>query len=67
MLPATGSTITAAMSAFSSKSRASASTSLYGATSVSATAPGVTPGESGSPSVATPDPAWTRRRSAWPW
>ena len=47
--------------------RSTASRSLYGAVSVSATAPGVTPGESGSPSVATPDPACTRSRSAWPW
>ena len=26
-----------------------------------------TPGESGRPSVATPDPAWTRKESACPW
>ena len=29
--------------------------------------PGVTPGESGRPSVATPEPACTSRASAWPW
>jgi len=37
---------------------------LHGRTSVSATVPGGTPGESGSPSVATPDPAFTSRKSA---
>ena len=51
----------------SSNSAATAARSLNGAVSVSATAPGVTPGESGSPSVATPEPACTRSRSAWPW
>ena len=66
MFPTTGSRITAATSSAAS-SRSTASRSLKGAVSVSATAPGVTPGESGRPSVATPEPAWTRRKSAWPW
>ena len=67
MFPTTGSRITAAMSPCSSNSAATASRSLNGAVSVSATAPGVTPGESGKPSVATPEPACTRSRSACPW
>ena len=37
------------------------------AMSVSATVAAVTPGESGSPSVATPEPAEARNGSAWPW
>mgnify|MGYP001016448298 CR=1 FL=1 len=32
-----------------------------------AAAPGVTPGESGNPSVATPEPARTSKASPWPW
>ncbi len=44
-----------------------ASVSLYGSTSVSAAAAPVTPGESGSPKVATPDPAAASSASTWPW
>ena len=29
--------------------------------------PAGTPGESGRPNVATPEPAFTRKASAWPW
>ena len=48
------------------KSRCTESKSLKGAISVSATAAGGTPGESGNPSVATPEPACTSSTSAWP-
>ena len=34
---------------------------------VSAAAPRVTPGLVGVPSVSAPEPAWTRKLSAWPW
>ena len=58
MFPATGSTSTAAISSpRAANSASTAARSLNGATSVSATVAGVTPGESGSPSVATPEPA----------
>ncbi len=61
MLPATGSTRTAAMSRpRAAKIASTAARSLNGATSVSATVAGVTPGESGRPSVATPEPAAAR-------
>ncbi len=66
MFPATGSTITAAISC-SAKRASTEPRSLSSAVRVSATAPGVTPGESGSPRVATPDPACTSRKSACPW
>ena len=49
MFPTTGSTITAAMSSCAANSSSRAARSLKGAVSVSATAPGVTPGESGNP------------------
>ena len=49
------------------KSASTAARSLNGATSVSATVAGVTPGESGRPSVATPEPAAASSASAWPW
>ena len=44
-----------------------ASSSLYGSTSVSPAAAPVTPGVSGRPKVATPDPAAASRASTWPW
>ena len=44
-----------------------ASRSLNGTTSVSATAPAVTPAEPGMPSVTAPEPAATSRQSEWPW
>ena len=58
---ATGSTITQATRSSSS------GTVLYGATSVSATAPAGTPAEPASPSVATPLPPAASRASEWPW
>ncbi len=68
MLAPTGSTRTAAI-VFPAwrKVASTAPRSLKGTTSVSAAVPSVTPGESGSPSVATPDPALTSRESACPW
>mmetsp|Transcript_1349 Transcript_1349/g.3819 ORF Transcript_1349/g.3819 Transcript_1349/m.3819 type:complete len:244 (+) Transcript_1349:506-1237(+) len=67
-LPTTPSRITPATSPlFASKSAFTVSRSLYVATSVDSDAPLVTPGESGRPSVATPEPAATRKESAWPW
>ncbi len=44
-----------------------AAASLYGSTSVSAAIAPVTPGESGSPKAATPDPAAASRASTCPW
>mmetsp|Transcript_13061 Transcript_13061/g.29669 ORF Transcript_13061/g.29669 Transcript_13061/m.29669 type:complete len:244 (+) Transcript_13061:280-1011(+) len=67
-LPTTGSRMTPAISSlFASKSALTDSRSLYLATSVLSAAPLVTPGESGRPSVITPEPAATRNESAWPW
>ena len=66
MLPATGSTMTAATSP-AARARSTDSRSLNRATRVSATVPSGTPGLSGSPRVAKPLPAWTRNGSAWPW
>mmetsp|Transcript_26294 Transcript_26294/g.52771 ORF Transcript_26294/g.52771 Transcript_26294/m.52771 type:complete len:213 (-) Transcript_26294:543-1181(-) len=67
-LPTTPSRITPETSPlFASKSALTDSMSLYVATRVEADAPAVTPGESGRPSVATPEPAATRKESAWPW
>ena len=43
-----------------------AGASLNGAVSVSPAIPAGTPGLSGSPSVATPEPALTKKPSAWP-
>jgi hypothetical protein len=58
MLPTTGSRITAAIvPGAPAKRRFTAEASLKGSTMVSAAAPRGTPGESGKPSVATPDPA----------
>ncbi len=67
MLPTTGSTMTAATPPSASwKQRSTLSRSLKRAMAVSCTEPGVTPGESGVPKVAAPDPALTRNISAWP-
>jgi len=43
------------------------SRSLYLAQRVALVEDAGTPGESGRPRVATPEPAWTRKESAWPW
>jgi hypothetical protein len=68
MLPTTGSTMTAAMSApCSAKTCSSAAVSLKGAVMVFAATEAVTPGLSGRPRVATPEPALTSRLSPWPW
>ena len=68
MFAATGSTITQAMSPPRASNRSwTASTELYEATSVSAAVAPVTPGESGRPKVATPEPARASSASAWPW
>ena len=71
MLPHTGSMITAAMSPFSPSSPPSntarmAARSFHGTTSVSFAVPSVTPADPGIPSVATPDPAATRKLSPCP-
>src|SRR5215469_4466391 len=50
-----------------SNSAVTAAESLYGSTTVSAAEAPVTPGVSGRPSVATPDPAATRSASTCPW
>ena len=68
MFPATGSTITAAISSPRfAKARSTAARSLYGATSVSATAPRVTPADDDAPIVSTPEPLLTSIASEWPW
>ena len=68
MLPATGSTMTAAISSpRRAKTSSTAIASLKGTVSVSAAVPAVTPGLSGRPSVATPEPACTSSESPWPW
>jgi hypothetical protein len=68
MLPAAASVITAAMcSPSAAKAASTAATSLYGSTIVSLAAAPVTPGESGSPSVATPEPAAASSASTCPW
>ena len=67
MFPTTGSTITPAIApGWESNSRATPSTSLKAAMSVSRAVPSVTPGLSGTPSVAAPDPALIRNASPWP-
>ena len=66
MFPAYGSTMIAA-SGISLATRAAAVASLYATVNVSRAVPSVTPAESGRPSVATPDPAFTSNASAWPW
>ena len=66
MFAATGSTMTTATDS------SSVGTTLYGSMRVSATAPAVTPAESGVVSVsiapsATPEPAEASSASEWPW
>ena len=68
MLPATGSTMTAAMPPGAGASaRRTASRSLNGTVIVSAASAAGTPGLSGIANVAPPEPALTSRLSAWPW
>ena len=68
MLPATGSTITAARSSFaSSKVFINASVSLYGIEIVNLARSSGIPGESGKPKVDTPEPALTSNESTCPW
>ena len=69
MLPTTGSTMAQAVSRPSGprKKSRTAEASLYGSTVVSAASASGTPGESGSPSVSTPDPARTSSGSVAPW
>jgi hypothetical protein len=68
MFPATGSTKTAASpSPYRATAAATASTSLYGHTIVWLVTAVGTPGLAGSPSVATPEPAFASSASTWPW
>ena len=68
MLPATGSTMSAAIfSPSTANSSVSVCTSLYSTSRVSAVVALVTPGLSGSASVSTPLPAAARNPSEWPW
>ena len=63
MLAAAASVITAAISpGCAAKAARTASMSLYGSTITSAVVPAVTPAESGSAKVATPDPADGQQR-----
>lgn len=65
-LPTTGSRMMAATGC-EARSASTAARSLNCATSVLRVAAAGTPGLSGRPSVATPEPACTRKLSAWPW
>ena len=68
MLPATGSTITAAMRSPCPRNAASsASTELYGSAMVVRAKPSGTPALSAMPSVAIPLPAFTSSESTCPW
>lgn len=68
MLPAAASVMIAAMCCPSAANASStARRSLYGSTMVSPAAAPVTPGESGRPKVATPEPAAASSESEWPW
>ena len=69
MLPTTGSTMTAAMLAPARREeRARAPPRrCNGSVTVLRGRLAGTPAESGTPSVAAPDPAFTSRKSAWPW
>ncbi len=68
MFPAIGSTITAAiLSGFSSNNFITESMLLYSALSVFSAVDFSTPGLSGNPKVAAPDPAFIRKLSACPW
>lgn len=68
MFPGDASVITQAISpAFAAKAFCTAPRSLYGRTMVSPACAPVTPGVSGSPNVATPDPADASSASTCPW
>ena len=68
MLPAIGSTMTAAICSPSSvKAADTASMSLKGRVIVCSASPAGTPGELGTPSVSAPDPALISSESACPW
>jgi hypothetical protein len=68
MLPATGSTITQAISPPSSANAAwQASRSLKGSVRVCSASAAGTPGEVGTPRVRAPDPALISSESEWPW
>ena len=69
MFPTTGSTMAAAVSRpwGPRKYSRTAAPSLYGSTVVSAASAFGTPGESGRPSVSTPEPARTSSASVAPW
>ncbi len=68
MLAATGSTTKAAISPGNFRNASSsAEASLYGTTVVRAAISSGTPGLPAIPRVATPEPAETRKPSAWPW
>jgi hypothetical protein len=67
MLPTTGSVMIAAMVLpRSAKSFSTAARSFHGSVSVCFARSAGTPGESGSPSVSTPEPAFTRSGSPAP-
>ena len=68
ILPAIGSTITAAKSSFISLNISkNCSLLLYSQLNVYLARSAGTPGESGRPKVATPEPALIKRESTWPW
>lgn len=68
MLPGEASVITQAISpGCAAKAARTASRSLYGSTTVSPAVAPVTPGVSGSPKVARPDPAAASSASTCPW
>jgi len=68
MLPTTGSTMTAAMRwPRAEKSSFNCAKLLYAMVVVLPAALAGTPAESGTPRVAAPEPAFTSRKSAWPW
>ena len=68
MFPTTGSTKTAAtLPSTAAKHASTLARSLNSATSVSRAVASVTPGLSGRPRVATPEPALIRNESPWPW
>jgi hypothetical protein len=68
MFPTTGSVMTAAMvEPVFAKSASTAARSFQGRVSVCLARSAGTPGESGRPSVSTPEPAFTRSGSPAPW
>ncbi len=68
MLPGEASVITQAISpGWARKAASTAARSLYGSTMVSPAWAPVTPGVSGSPKVARPEPAAASSASTWPW